>query len=65
MIQINKPQFIQEYDLLGTLKEGGIVLVNSKFTNPDDIEKVWNARALRQIAQKKAHLYAIDAVKIS
>lgn len=50
---------------MGTLKEGGIVLVNSKFTNPDDIEKVWNARALRSIAQKKAHLYAIDAVKIS
>ncbi len=69
---VNYPQFVScstdtyltKYDMLKGLKEGGTFLLNT--TTPlEDIETLLPNRVKRQLAQKKAKFYIINAVELA
>jgi pyruvate-ferredoxin/flavodoxin oxidoreductase len=56
--------FLERYDMLGALVEGGVFLLNSPFGK----DEVWDhlPRAVQQqLIDKKAKLYAIDAYQVA
>ncbi len=56
--------FLERYDVLKPLMEGGVFLLNSPFKN----DEVWNKlprRLQEQLIARKAHFYVIDAVKVA
>ncbi len=56
--------FLERYDMLSTLVEGGVFLVNSPFGK----DEVWDhlpREVQQQLIAKKAKLYAIDAYKVA
>ncbi len=56
--------FLERYDMLSALVEGGVFLVNSPF----DKDEVWEhltREVQSQLIAKKAKLYAIDAYKVA
>ena len=60
----HKFAYMDVYDMLQYLKEGGIFLLNSRF----DKEQVWSELPVEQqkrILEKKAQFYVIDAFKIA
>ncbi len=63
-VACHNPAYIGRYDLLAPLKEGGVFLLNSEFSN----EEVFNhlTREMQDtIIKKKIRFYNIDALKIS
>ena len=56
--------YIAKYDIAGELKEGGTLLLNCSWT-PEETPSRLPAHVRRQLAEKKAKLYVIDAVKIA
>jgi pyruvate-ferredoxin/flavodoxin oxidoreductase len=56
--------FLERYDMLSSLVEGGVFLVNSPFGR----DEVWNhlpREVQTQLISKKAKLYAIDAYQVA
>jgi len=56
--------FLEKYDMLKNLTEGGIFLLTSSY----DKNEVWNhipAKVQKQIVDKKLKFYVIDAIKIA
>jgi pyruvate-ferredoxin/flavodoxin oxidoreductase len=56
--------FLERYDMLGSLVEGGVFLLNSPFGK----DEVWDhlpREVQRQLIAKKARFYAIDAYKVA
>jgi len=56
--------FLDHYDMLSNLEEGGIFLL----TSPYPKSKVWDhlpARVQKQLIEKKAKFYIIDAIKLA
>jgi pyruvate-ferredoxin/flavodoxin oxidoreductase len=56
--------FLERYDMLSSLVEGGVFLVNSPFAK----DEVWNhlrREVQTQLIAKKAKLYAIDAYQVA
>jgi pyruvate-ferredoxin/flavodoxin oxidoreductase len=56
--------FLERYDMLSALVEGGVFLINSPFAK----EEVWNhlpREVQTQLIAKKAKLYAIDAHQVA
>jgi len=51
------------HKLIDTLQVGGVFLLNTTF-NKDDLIKVLPARLKKQLAEKKANLYIVDAIKL-
>lgn len=63
-IACHNPAYVDQFDLLAGIKEGGSFLLNS----PWDVKKMEEklpAHMKRTIAQKKLNFYNIDAVKIA
>ncbi len=56
--------FLDKYDMLSNLEEGGTFLLTTSFTN----KQVWKqlpASVQKQIIDKKANFYIIDAIKLA
>ena len=56
--------YLTQYDMLKNLKEGGTFLLNTTWEGPE-IEANIPGAVKRELAQKKAKLYTINAVKIA
>lgn len=63
-ILCNKSTYVRQFDLLDTIKEGGIFVLNSSWTLAD-MERTLPAAMRRTIARKHLRFYNIDAQKIA
>ena len=63
-IACHNPAFVDQYEILEGIREGGSFLLNSPWTLKDMEKKLPNVLK-RHIAQKKLSFYNIDAVKIA
>jgi pyruvate-ferredoxin/flavodoxin oxidoreductase len=63
-VACHKENYVEVYDLLEGIKDGGIFVLNSSWTQEEMDEKL-PAAMRRTIAQKKLKFYNIDAVKIA
>ncbi|GKT34431.1 Pyruvate:ferredoxin oxidoreductase [Aduncisulcus paluster] len=57
--------YMEKFDMVSSLKENGIFMINSSWTSPEDFEKHCPPKVLRELAEKNAKLYSLDAVKIA
>ena len=62
-VACHNPSFVEEYDILDGIKEGGSFLLNSPWT-PEEMESRIPDSMKRTISHKKLKFYNIDAVKI-
>jgi pyruvate-ferredoxin/flavodoxin oxidoreductase len=63
-IALHKPEYIGRYDVLGPIKEGGVFLLNSEWTNEEVFEHL-TADMQKTIIDKKISFYNINAYKIA
>jgi pyruvate-ferredoxin/flavodoxin oxidoreductase len=63
-IACHNPSYVNVYDLLEGIKDGGIFLLNSPWT-ADDMDSKLPSKMRQDIARKKIKFYNIDAVKIA
>lgn len=63
-ILCNKDTYVHRFDILGTIKEGGIFVLNSSWSL-NDMETKLPAAMRRTIARKHLKFYNIDAEKIA
>ncbi|MEE8398876.1 MAG: pyruvate:ferredoxin (flavodoxin) oxidoreductase [Desulfobacterales bacterium] len=63
-IACHKANYVQIYDVLEGIKDGGIFLLNSPWTL-DEMETQLPAATRRCIAEKKLKMYNVDAVRIA
>ncbi len=63
-IACHNPAFVNQYDILAGIREGGAFLLNSPWTVQEMETRIPNPMK-RTIAQKKLKFYNIDAVKIA
>ena len=63
-IACHQPSYLDKYDILEGLKEGGNFLLNCKWTG-NELDKNIPANIKRYIAKNKINLYTIDAVGIA
>ncbi len=56
--------FLERYDILSRLKEGGVFLLNSQYKASEVWDKIPNI-VKEEIIKKKADFYVVDAVKIA
>ncbi len=63
-IACHKANYVQIYDVIEGIKEGGTFLINTAW-DVSDMEKELPAEMRRTIAAKKLKVYAVDAVKIA
>ncbi len=64
-VACHKTAYVNLYDLLEGIKEGGIFLLNSPYLSVQEMEKELPGKLKREIAEKKVKFYAIDAVKVA
>jgi len=63
-VAVHNPSYVDKYDLVKDLKEGGIFLLN--FAGEiDELNAAIPASMKKALAQKKAQFYAIDAIAIA
>lgn len=63
-IACHNPSYVSRYDLLGSIREGGVFLLNSPWS-ATEMETQLPAKMKRVIAQRKVHFYNIDAIAIA
>jgi pyruvate-ferredoxin/flavodoxin oxidoreductase len=63
-IACHNPAYVNIYDVLDGIKEGGTFMLNSPWT-AEEMETKLPAAMRRTIARKKLNFYTIDAVKIA
>ena len=63
-VACHKSNYVELYDVLEGIKEGGTFLLNSPWTVAD-MEKHLPARMRQTIAEKNIKLYSVDAIKIA
>ena len=63
-ISCSLDSYLEKYNMLADLKEGGTFLLNTTFTKDNIVENLPDAVKC-QLAAKKAHLYIIDATDIA
>ena len=63
-IAVHVPAYIQQYDIVPELKEGGRVLINCPW-DAAEAEKQIPRRVLKMLAEKKARLFTVDASAIA
>ncbi|MDF9867428.1 pyruvate-ferredoxin/flavodoxin oxidoreductase [Bacilli bacterium PM5-3] len=63
-ISCSLDSYLEKYDMLADLREGGTFLLNTTFTKDNIVENLPEA-VKRQLAAKKAKLYIIDATDIA
>ena len=63
-IACHNQSYVNKYDLIGDLKEGGVFLLNTIWS-PEELEHELPAELKRRIWEKKAEFYTLDAVNIA
>ena len=63
-IACHNQAYVNKYDLIADLKEGGVFLLNTIWT-PEELEERLPAALKRRIVEKKAEFYTLDAVNIA
>lgn len=63
-ISCSLDSYLIRYDMIRNLKKGGTFLINTTFT-PEEIEDRIPNRVKKQLAEKEAKFYIIDATKIA
>ncbi|MEF8879588.1 MAG: pyruvate:ferredoxin (flavodoxin) oxidoreductase [Candidatus Thermoplasmatota archaeon] len=63
-IACHNPSYVDKYDILEGIKEGGTFVLNSPWTL-EEMEEHFPAELKRKIAEKNLDFYNIDAVKIA
>ncbi len=62
-VACHNPAYIRQYDILADLKDGGTFVLNCIWT-PEELDKKLPGSVKRQLAEKNAKFYIINAVKI-
>ena len=60
----NKDTYVKKYDMAGRIREGGIFVLNSRWSD-EDLERELPAGVKRIMAAKKIQFYNVDAVSIA
>ena len=63
-VACHNQSYVYKYDIGKDLKDGGILLLNCQW-NKDELESKLPNRLKRQLAEKKAQLYIINAIDIA
>ena len=63
-VACHKASYVHQYDVLESIKEGGVFVLNSDWS-VKDMEKELPASMRRTIARKKLKFYNVDAVKVA
>jgi pyruvate-ferredoxin/flavodoxin oxidoreductase len=63
-IACHNPSYVDKYDLLEGIKEGGTFVLNASY-NLEDMDKCLPNSLKKKIAEKKLKFFTIDAVKIA
>lgn len=63
-VSCSQQSYVDKYDMLASLKEGGTFLLNTTWT-PDELNEKLPAKMRRELAEKKVKFYTIDAVSIA
>ncbi|HBG07526.1 MAG: pyruvate:ferredoxin (flavodoxin) oxidoreductase [Geobacteraceae bacterium GWC2_58_44] len=64
-ISCQKAPYVQVYDVLEGIKEGGTFLLNSPWNSVEDLEANLPATMRRSIAEKRIKFYNVDAISIA
>ena len=64
-IACHNPSYLTRLDMLSSLKEGGVFLLNYPYSALDELEEKLPAAVKRQIAQKRARFFIIDGTEIA
>ena len=64
-VACHNPSYLTRYDMLSDLKTNGTFLLNCPWENIEDLENNLPAPVKRQLAQKQAKFFIIDATKIA
>lgn len=63
-VQCSNPSYVNKYDMVENLKDGGIFLLNCSW-NEEELDAHLPASMKRALAAKHAQLYTIDAIRIA
>ncbi len=63
-VACHNPSYVTHYDMLSSLKEGGVFLLNSPWT-AEEMGDHLPASMKQQLAQKKVRFYNIDAIELA
>lgn len=63
-VGVHAPTYVKKYDTTEDLKEGGIFLLNCPW-EPDELEHRLTGKMKRDLANKNAKLYIVDAAKLA
>ncbi|MGQ9456358.1 MAG: pyruvate:ferredoxin (flavodoxin) oxidoreductase [Armatimonadota bacterium] len=63
-VACHNPSFLEKYDMLSVLEEGGTFLLTSQY-GPDEVWDTLPQEVQKQIIDKKAKFYVIDAIDIA
>ena len=63
-VACHKATYVNEYDVLEGIKDGGVFVLNSAW-NMEDLEKHLPASMKRTLARKKIRFFNVDAVKVA
>ncbi|KXZ51159.1 hypothetical protein GPECTOR_13g646 [Gonium pectorale] len=64
-LAINHQSYMGKYDTLANLKPGGVVVINTTFTNVESLGKYLPAKVKRQLAALRPQLHLIDAAAVA
>jgi pyruvate-ferredoxin/flavodoxin oxidoreductase len=65
IVACNNITFLNKYDMLSSLKKGGVFLLNTNYSSTKELEKHLPQEFKAQIANKGAKLYNINAQKLA
>lgn len=63
-VSCSRDSYLKIYDMIEGLREGGTFLLNT-ITKPEDVENLLPNKVKRQLAEKNAKLYVINAFKLA
>ncbi|UFS71167.1 pyruvate:ferredoxin (flavodoxin) oxidoreductase [Geomonas sp. RF6] len=64
-VSCSQAPYVDVYDVLEGIKDGGTFLLNSHWTSVEELEKHLPAGMRRTIAEKKIRFYNVDAISIA
>lgn len=64
-VACHNPSYVDKYDLVKDLKQGGAFLLNCAWGSAEELDKALPAGMKRALAEKSARLYVIDAIAIA
>ncbi len=64
-VACHKQEYLNQYDVVGGLKKGGVFLLNTQWTTPELLEANVPAKVKRYLAANDVNFYVIDATDIA